>query len=845
MATSQGPYDGPTSVTDCILGLKKNIDSKKLPGFVELIDDWFDPDTQVDEEQFVRRFLRVFKVSDQDFTYERIIGDYDEGLQNIFNDFVDGKLNAQEAAEKYRPYTMQNLPKKLGTFRKNRKLSSIIPGERNVLEEHTALLAALPTSIPSRIRAFIAKLVPALKFPTRFLYVPSFKDLEFQNWGRTVTTTPTYTCVPSTARDVVDIVRYAKKHKMGVRVAGFRHSWSPVFGRSNANSKDAKTKSKGDILISSLGLVDASVLPNFTSLPGDIFEPRAKDLNSILVVDHNYVKGPKLSDGKKYVRVGTSTTNEQFRRWCIDTGNVTLPMNIIEVEITMGGANATICHGAGINNPTLSDLVRCIEYVDANGKLGRVDLSTPDILHAAAGCFGLIGVVTHLVLECDPMSCALLEPRKIPVIEAIPPPPDMPDADIPAPLRPRQPLSAERKAQIQRDFETRALTTDYAEWFWFPYSSEVWVNSWHKTSDLSNAVTYPSDAKTILQVLGTIMMNIAQNADTLLDTTEFLPATQTKLLTWLAMKNLDDIGPNGKKIKARLPDALHFQRGVQNIRVRDLEVEFPLQPRKQPSTLTPMTPIVNGTAAMNGNATLKGQGYNDAQTTTESHTTTTDRLTQVDLSLVQRAWWDAIIACYNAIYEAPQRMPLEMRIMSSSEVTLAPQRGHTLGTCSIEILTLHDAADIWKPYAQTVLDKWSNYRDANGDLVPVRPHWAKEWYGHTVRGRQWEQLLRSESSRNGGFRDEIAEWRSLVERLAVRDGWTVGDARFRFGNEVLDRLFWQDEDKDDLENEGGAGAVVNGNGTANAAAGKGPVPNGVRRTLSKKATLKTRTSGRR
>jgi hypothetical protein len=88
--------------------------------------------------------------------------------------------------------------------------------------------------------------------------------------------------------------------------------------------------------------VDASVLPNFTSLPGDIFEPRAKNLNSILVVNNSFVKGPKLSGGKKYVRMGTSTTNEQLRRWCIDTGKVTLPMNIIEVEITQGGSNAMI-----------------------------------------------------------------------------------------------------------------------------------------------------------------------------------------------------------------------------------------------------------------------------------------------------------------------------------------------------------------------------------------------------------------------------------------------------------------------------------------------------------------------
>ncbi|EXJ88462.1 hypothetical protein A1O1_05392 [Capronia coronata CBS 617.96] len=767
-------HDSFTSVTDCILGLKQKIDSSKLPGFTDLIEDWFDPDTEVDEEQFVRRFLHAFKSSDQDFTYEQIIAGYDDDLKSIFNDFVDGKINAQDAAKRYHPYTVAGLPKKFGTFRKG-EISTIIPGERNVLEEHTGLLKALPTSILSRIRSFVAKLIPAMKFPTRALYVPSFKNLEFQNWGRTVINIPAYTCVPSTAQDVADIVRYAKRQRMGVRVAGFRHSWSPVFGRSQQTGSETR----GDILISSLGLVDASVLPNFTSLPADIFEPRAKDLNSIIVVGNDYTKGPKLSGGKKYVRVGTSTTNEQFRRWCIDTGKVTLPMNIIEVEITMGGANATICHGAGINNPTLSDLVRCIEYVDASGTLRKVDMSTPDILRAAAGCFGLIGVVTHLVLECDPMSCALLEPRKLPVIEAIPPPPDLPDLAIPSPLRPQQPLSAERRAQLQHDFETRALTTDYAEWFWFPYSSEVWVNSWHMTSDTTNAVTYPSDAKTILQVFGTIMMNIAQNATSLLEATEFLPEKQTKLLTWLAMKNLDDIGQNGKNIKAWLPDALHFQRGVQNIRVRDLEVEFPLQPKQ---TSFEDGTIVNGVA--------NGQ--------------TVGTQKQVDLTLVQRAWWDAIISCYSVIEECPQRMPLEMRIMSSSQVTLAPQRGHQLGTCSIEILTLHSVADIWQPYAQKVLDKWSNYRDPQGKFVPVRPHWAKEWYGYTIRGRKWEEVLKTEESQNGGFKKEIAEWRGLVGDLAARDGWRVEDARMRFGNEVLDTLFWLDGEAFD------GGKVLNG-----------------------------------
>ncbi|KIX01633.1 uncharacterized protein Z518_09359 [Rhinocladiella mackenziei CBS 650.93] len=762
-------HDSVTSVTECILGLRDKIDDKELPGLTSLITDWFSPDVDVNEEQFVQRFLHVFKQSDQDFTYEKIISDYDDEIQRILNEFVDGRIDAKEAAQQYHPFCTEKIPKHMKALHHG-GLSSIIPGERNILGEHTALIRALPTSIPSRIRSLVAKVAPSLKDPKRALYVPSFKNLEFQNWGRTVENTPAYTCVPNTAQDVADIVKFAKKQRMGVRVSGFRHSWSPVFGRSSRNGEN-----NGDILISTLGLVDASILPNFTSLPTDIFQPRAKDLNSIVIVDHNYVQGPKLSGGKKYVRVGTSTTNEQLRRWCIDTAKLTLPMNIIEVEITMGGSNATICHGAGINNPTLSDLVRCMEYVDANGALRKIDMSTPAVLRAAAGCFGLLGVVTHLVLEFDPLSCALMKPRKVPVIEGIPPPPGMPDSEIPAPLRPKTPLSSERKAQIQHDFETRALNDDYAEWFWFPYSGEVWVNTWKKTDDVSNAVSYPSDVKTILQVFGTIMVNIAQNATTLLRLTDFLPETQTKLITWLTMKNLDDVGEDGQPIKTWVPDALHFQRGVQNIRVMDLEVEFPLQP-KQP---TMENGVANGVANGNVNGHVNG-------------TVPSEQRKAIDFTLVQRAWWDAITTCYSAAKESPQRFPLEMRIMSSSDVTLAPQRGHKLGTCSIEILTLYAVQNIWQPYAQRVLDKWSSYKDAEGRIVPVRPHWAKEWYGYTVRGRRWEELLKNEESQNGGFKNEIKEWRALVAKLAARDAWSIRDARMRFGNETLDTLFWQD-----------------------------------------------------
>jgi hypothetical protein len=167
-------HDGFTSVTDSILDLKEKIDDKELPGLAGLIDDWFDPGVDVDEEQFVRRFLHVFKQSDQDFTYEKILGDYEDDIQSIFNDFVDSKIDAREAARRYYPLTERKTPKQKGDLRKG-GLESIVPTQRDILKEHTSLLSLLrswPSSFPSHLRRLVVKVIPSLKNPTKALYVP-------------------------------------------------------------------------------------------------------------------------------------------------------------------------------------------------------------------------------------------------------------------------------------------------------------------------------------------------------------------------------------------------------------------------------------------------------------------------------------------------------------------------------------------------------------------------------------------------------------------------------------------------------------------------------------------------
>ena len=65
--------------------------------------------------------------------------------------------------------------------------------------------------------------------------------------------------------------------------------------------------------------------------------------------------------------------------------------------------------------------------------------------------------------------------------------------------------------------------------------------------------------------------------------------------------------------------------------------------------------------------------------------------------------------------------------MGGSDMIMAPNRGNSLGTAAIEILTLQSAVNIWQPYAQEVLDKWMSYTDFDGNKLTTKPHWAKEW----------------------------------------------------------------------------------------------------------------------
>ena len=181
---------------------------------------------------------------------------------------------------------------------------------------------------------------------------------------------------------------------------------------------------------------------------------------------------------------------------------------IINSTVPQALLNRCHSHGAGRRHKTLSDLVEAIEYVDAHGELRTITKDDGDFLLAASGCFGLIGVITELTLKVEPMTFAVMKPLKVDVIDAIPPPSEMLAQVPPALYKKRTP---EQIARSQRDFEIRATEHYYAEWFWFPYSDKVWINTWQNTKDGSSVEEYPGKCQIAKHWIEAIAMEGVQN----------------------------------------------------------------------------------------------------------------------------------------------------------------------------------------------------------------------------------------------------------------------------------------------------------------------------------------------
>jgi hypothetical protein len=297
-------------------------------------------------------------------------------------------------------------------------------------------------------------------------------------------------------------------------------------------------------------------------------------------------------------------------------------------------------------------------------------------------------------------------------------------------------ITEAQMAEAWNDFVHHAENDYYAEWFWFPYRDECWVNCWNNDGERVEAADYPDAPETFTEEAESYLGELAnQTLFRLLP-----PRWQADLTAAIAMVAL----PRDRTITTPLIDALHFRRGIQNMRVLDMEMEIPIAPRA-------------------------------------------DDPSKPDWTICQKAWWaviDSLYTRHNAPDDAPMLVALEMRVMGDSNVTMAPQHGNSLGTCSIEVLTsLNTPPETWRAFMQEITDAWTFYVGPGGAPLNVRPHWAKQWSGLKFRGVPANEYLRKIA-----YRDRLPEFAAGLGAIASAGGYTLAEARSRFSNPLLDQL---------------------------------------------------------
>jgi len=569
----------------------------------------------------------------------------------------------------------------------------------------------------------------------------------FQNWGQTVLNYPSYLFYPRTIEGISNIVTWAKKIGKTVRVSAYKHSWSHLFSDNN------------QILISLIDNNEVSIPAKHKLLD------HSNPFQSIELVGNEFKEDGKI---KHLCKIGSATTNEQFRQWVIKSFNTkgsksswTVPLNVVMVESTFGGTNAVACHGAGIQNKTISDLVTEIEFINPYGKLQKVGYNITDpeekqkegkeLIKSASACFGMLGVVTSITVKLDQLTHARMKPVKPRLALAVPPPKGfILPKEIPASVM--QDVTDDDLKNAETNFISHCENDYYSEWFWFSLHDKCWVNCWKNDGLEKDSKDFPSSFTTQIQEVEEYLAELSNQS-----IMRLLPDKwQATLLSDAAMLNL----PAEREVTMPLIDGLHFQRGIQNMRALDMEFQIPIP------------------ALSNG---------------------------KPDWSLCQRAWWDAIATVYEWIEnkkKVPMRLPLEMRIIGGSNVTMSSEYGNPLGTCCIEVLTVgNDLVDAheWQSFMQDIADKWSKYTDFTGKPLNIRPHWAKQWEELTIQriGEARKNII--DYMKEDAYKEQINLYKKDLDIIAKQGGYTIEDLQL-FSNPLLDTIFYHKKlQKKDIE----------------------------------------------
>lgn len=120
-------------------------------------------------------------------------------------------------------------------------------------------------------------------------------------------------------------------------------------------------------------------------------------------------------------------------------------------------------------------------------------VSDPAKLRAAAGSFGLLGVVPAYTIRLDKMTYANMRPYRCPIELAIPPPAEYITAARNGDEKYKwihdliETRTDNELDDALKEFIRRAEQDYYSEWFWFPLQRDVWVNTWNNDGAAADA----------------------------------------------------------------------------------------------------------------------------------------------------------------------------------------------------------------------------------------------------------------------------------------------------------------------------------------------------------------------
>ena len=177
----------------------------------------------------------------------------------------------------------------------------------------------------------------------------------------------------------------------------------------------------------------------------------------------------------------------------------------------------------------------------------------------------------------DPMSYADFSTFKEPVFASVPYPQSFYENGIlpPEELKPEYDQlkdDLETRERYQKKFEFRCLHDYYAEFFWFPFQHDCYVLAWKK-------IGVPNGDPNIGGLSSCVSEYAAWAAQAATDVIQKIPVDRKEVGLWQA-KFFGTLAQDQLKVysdfKVPIIEAIHFRRGIQNLKVLDMEVEIPI-----------------------------------------------------------------------------------------------------------------------------------------------------------------------------------------------------------------------------------------------------------------------------